>query len=100
MTSDGSFMFYMVQHQEKDGEWVFSNLDHYGTPPQCREDLHKCWYETGESGATFEVKTAKILLKWIRKKHPAEKFRLVVRHAMQATIVWPEAGSGGKETGK
>lgn len=95
MRNDGSFTFYEIQHQQKsDGKWEFSSLDYFGHPEGFSAS-HECWQKTGVT-ATFDPLVAEDGLDWISKRNPKEKFRLVMRHVTQTTVVFKQAGSGGR----
>jgi len=83
MRQDGTYEIYHIQVQVT-GKWGFASLDHFGYP----EDFNasgECWQKTGVHGV-FDLAVAERGLKWMLKKHPTEKFRLVKRITFQLTI--------------
>lgn len=68
LRKDGTFTFYKIQHQQTDGEWVYSI---YGTPdtnskakpcPDTFTASGRCWQETGEHGV-YDKRNALVGLK-------------------------------------
>lgn len=80
LRTDGSYTFYHIQHKGADG-WGYSNLDHFGHPDGFNAS-GACWQKIGEN-ATFDFSQAKAGLKWISKKHPKYKFRLMAVDIIQ-----------------
>jgi hypothetical protein len=72
--TDGAYVFYRIQHLDASG-WQHSNLDYFGYPRGFSAS-GKCWQKLGED-ATFELPFAKLGIKFLRRKHPKEKFRLI-----------------------
>lgn len=99
LRNDGSYHFYKIQHQQKDGEWVYSI---YGTPEIDKESglgdkftaSGYCWQQTGEHGV-YDIKKAKIGLRVANKDmlrdvknhgHKKLKLRIVLVSVIQTTI--------------
>ena len=85
LKKDGMCTIYMIQHQQtKPKEWVYSSLDHFGYPPGFNAS-DDCWQETSYFGV-YTRKEADKGLKWIQKKNPKYKFRLVCVIMSQQTL--------------
>lgn len=85
MWNDGKFKIYEIEHQQKDGKWVKSNLDYFGYPSDFNAS-GECWQRTGVSG-TFNLPMVRNGLNWIQKKNPNHRFRLVLVTITQKTEI-------------
>ena len=93
LRKDGTYSFYKIQHLQKDGKWVYSNLDLFcngldfkvGTKPyRDFTAVGKCWQEIGEKGC-YDLSTSLSFLKQISQFWPNFQFRLVKVQIAQKT---------------
>lgn len=87
MRSDGTAVVYQIEHQQKDGSWVKSNLDHFGYP-EGFDASDDCWQKTGIHGV-FKPAEAKCGLKRIRAKNVDHLFRIVLVTYQRKTETMP-----------
>lgn len=79
--NDGNYVIYVIVHRHtKDGEWVQSNLDHFGHGEHTSDKKNfsmsasgACWQSTGIHD-TFDLPHARKVMKRLAKKHRSEWF--------------------------
>ena len=72
--TDGSYIFYVIEHHTDNDRWEKSNFDHFGYPKGF-EAHNECWQRIGIIG-TFDMKIARYGLFWMADRHPGIRFRL------------------------
>jgi hypothetical protein len=82
---DGTYTIYRLEHEQKDGKWTSSSLDHFGYPPGF-DAGGECWQTTGITGV-LNYEEAVAGLHYLCDKHRGQAFRIAVVKITQVTHV-------------